>query len=64
MEVPTELVAFCRREYPRILGSLRLYTGDPHLAEELAQDAFVRVCRDWERVRAMASPGAWTTVWR
>lgn len=60
MEVPPALVVFCRREYPRIVGSLRLYTGDALLAEELAQDTFVRVCRDWERVSRMDSPGAWT----
>ena len=60
MEVPPALVVFCRDQYPRIVGTLRLYTGDALLAEELAQDTFVRVCRDWERVRQMDSPGAWT----
>lgn len=50
---------FCRREYPRLVGSLSLYCRDPNLAEELAQDTLVRVCRDWARVRDMAAPGAW-----
>ena len=56
---PAELEAFCRREHARVLGALVLYTGDALLASELAQDAFVRACRDWERVSAMERPGAW-----
>ena len=36
-----------------------LYTGDRHLAEELAQETCVRLCRDWEKVSSLASPGAW-----
>lgn len=31
----------------------------PFVAEELAQDALVRVCRDWERISTMAAPGAY-----
>lgn len=30
------LEAFCRREHPRLVRSLTLYTGDPLLAEECA----------------------------
>jgi RNA polymerase sigma-70 factor (sigma-E family) len=52
-------VAFCTREHPRLVGALSLYCGDPTLAEELAQEALYRVCRDWKRVREMAAPGAW-----
>lgn len=56
---PPELVAFCDREYPRIVGALSLYCGDRDVARELAQDAIVRVCRDWATVSGMAAPGAW-----
>ncbi|MDG2025808.1 MAG: sigma-70 family RNA polymerase sigma factor [Acidimicrobiales bacterium] len=56
---PRELDEFCRVEYPRVLGALILYTGEPLLAEELTQDAFVRVCRDWAKVSRMGRPGAW-----
>lgn len=56
-----DLVAFCRREHGRLVGLLSLYCGDAALAEELAQDALARVCRDWRRVRKMAYPEAWAS---
>jgi RNA polymerase sigma factor (sigma-70 family) len=56
---PEELVAFCRREWPRLVGSLCLSTGDPDLAEELAQETLARACRDWRRVSRLDAPGAW-----
>ena len=56
-----ELIAFCRREHGRIVGLLSLYCGDAALAEELAQDALARVCRDWRRVRRMEHPEAWAS---
>lgn len=51
---------FCRQLHPRLVGSLRLYLGDPSVAEELAQDALVRVIERWPEVSAMAAPEAWT----
>ena len=57
---PAELIAFCEREYPRLVGSLGLYCGDRHVAEDIAHEALVRVARDWGRVRSMRSPQAWT----
>lgn len=50
---------FCREEHPRLVGSLSLYCGDPVLAEEFAQEALARACRDWGKVARMAAPGAW-----
>src|SRR4051794_33589310 len=50
---------FCRREWPRLVGALSLFTGDADLAEELAQETLARVCRDWRRVSQLAAPGAW-----
>lgn len=55
----SEQAAFCRREHPRLVGALTLYSGDRGLAEELAQEALARACRAWPRVAAMAAPGAW-----
>jgi DNA-directed RNA polymerase specialized sigma24 family protein len=43
-------------EHRRLHRALCVLTGDPHEAEELAQDAFVRVWEHWDRVRAMADP--------
>src|SRR5680860_1449248 len=54
-----ELVAFCEREHPRLVGALSLYTNNTAVAEELAQEALVRVMDAWPRVRTMAAPGAW-----
>ena len=56
---PEELDAFCRREYPRLVGTLSLYCGDRHLAEELAQEALARACGRWTQVSQMHAPGAW-----
>lgn len=38
---------------------LTLHVGDQAVAEELAQEAFARVCQHWSRVRVMANPRAW-----
>lgn len=58
-DAPAELEAFCVAEYPRLVGSLALYCGDAELAEDLAQEALARACRDWPNVRRKDSPGAW-----
>jgi RNA polymerase sigma-70 factor (sigma-E family) len=56
---PDDVAAFCRREWPRLVGSLSLFTGDGDLAEDLAQETLARVCRDWRKVSNLDSPGAW-----
>jgi len=56
-----DLISFCRREHGRLVGLLSLYCGDAAVAEELAQDALARVCRDWRRVRRMDHPSAWAS---
>jgi RNA polymerase sigma-70 factor (sigma-E family) len=58
-EVDADVDAFCRREWPRLVGSLSLFTGDGDLAEDLAQETLARVCRDWRKVSNLDSPGAW-----
>lgn len=47
------LVEFCRVQHPRLVGMLGLYCGDGDLAEELAQESLVRLCREWDQL-----PGA------
>jgi RNA polymerase sigma-70 factor (ECF subfamily) len=54
-----ECAAFCRREHERLVRTLRLYCGDLAVAEELAQEALYRACRQWREVREMPAPGAW-----
>ena len=60
VEWESEFAAFCVEEHPRLVGALSLYCGERALAEELAQDALSRACRDWRKVRHLGAPGAWT----
>lgn len=55
-----ELRLLCEIEWPRLVGMLRLYTGDRDLAEDLAQETLARLCRDWHKVAALDAPAAWT----
>ena len=54
--------AFCAAEWPQLVRALSLYVGDPYVAEELAQEALLRACRQWATVSQLHSPGGWT--WR
>lgn len=56
---PADLVAFYQREFPRLVGALELYTGELAVAEDLAQEALLRACHRWGRVRSLESPGGW-----
>lgn len=58
-EEERELAAFCASEHPRLVRTLALYTGDAQMAEELAQEAVARLCRDWRKVRAARTPSAY-----
>lgn len=53
------LDAFCRREHRRLVGALSLYCGDHAVAEDIAQEALYRACRQWSTVSGMTAPGAW-----
>lgn len=57
MGTPAE---FCDEIRDRLVGSLMIYCGDRHVAEELAQDALVRAWERWDTVGRMGSPEAWT----
>jgi RNA polymerase sigma-70 factor (sigma-E family) len=54
--VDNELAEFCRREHRRLVAALELMCGSRPLAEDLAQETFARVCKDWQRIRQMDSP--------
>ena len=51
---------FYEAEHGRLVASLVLATGDADLAQEAADEAFLRALMAWSRVQAMASPGGWT----
>lgn len=54
-----ELAAMCRQQHPRLVGMLGLYCGDRDVAEDLAQEALIRLCRDWRKVRKLDAPEWW-----
>ena len=60
--VEPELTELCRHEHARLVGLLALYVGDRAIAEELAQEALVRLHQHWPRVRSLASPHAWVST--
>jgi len=51
--------AFWRAEYPAIVRITYALTGRRHVAEELAQDAFVAAYRHWAEISSYDRPGAW-----
>lgn len=50
---------FFGSEHARLFGALCLVTGDRHEAEEIMQDAFLRLWERWERVRGFDDPSAY-----
>lgn len=51
--------AFCADVYPRVVGALSLYCGEPAVAEELAQDALAIAFRDWSKVQQIDDRAGW-----
>jgi RNA polymerase sigma factor (sigma-70 family) len=54
-----ELVEFCVSVHPGLVRLLRLYLSDEATSDELAQEALVRVCLSWDKVRQLDAPEAW-----
>ena len=48
--------AFFQAEHDRLYRALYLVTGNTHEAEELMQDAFVKVWERWDRVHSTEDP--------
>jgi RNA polymerase sigma-70 factor (ECF subfamily) len=48
-----------RDEYPAIVRTAYLMLGDREAAEDVAQEAFVRLYARWRRVSRYDRPGAW-----
>ena len=51
--------SFYLREFPAIRAVAWTLTGNVWNAEEVAQDAFLRAHRDWDRISSYDEPGAW-----
>jgi RNA polymerase sigma-70 factor (sigma-E family) len=53
--------AYCERMWPRLVGGIALHCGERFVAEEIAQEALLRLWQRWEAVSAAGSPDGW--VW-
>lgn len=53
------LDSICAAHFRPLAGALRLYLGEPLVADELAQEALLRLCMVWERGERIENPGAW-----
>lgn len=53
---PIEFAAFSEAQYDRLARALYLVTGDPVEAEDLAQEALVRVYERWDQVQGVEDP--------
>lgn len=54
-----EATEVCRDLYPRLVGALGLFCGDGLTAEDLAQEALVRLWERWSTNRRPDHPMAW-----
>ncbi len=59
VRVPAQFEAFYREEYLSVVALSYALGGSRAAAEDLAQEAFLRAHREWERVGRMEAPGAW-----
>jgi RNA polymerase sigma-70 factor (ECF subfamily) len=50
---------FFAEEHARLFGALCLVTGNRHEAEEIMQDAFLRLWERWDRVSSVEDPAAY-----
>lgn len=53
---------FFAAHYSRVRRALTLAFGSGEVAEDAAQEAFIRACAKWSRVRAMPRPHGWVFV--
>jgi RNA polymerase sigma-70 factor, ECF subfamily len=51
--------SFFAANYVSLVRTLWSYCGEQDVAEEAAQEAFVRASRDWRQVSRMSSPRGW-----
>ena len=58
-EPPPSFEEFFEAEHARLFGALCLVTGDRHEAEEVMQDAFLRLWERWDRVSRVDDPSGY-----
>jgi predicted RNA polymerase sigma factor len=57
------VASMCKLEYQRLVGMLGLYCGDADVAEDLTQEALIRLCQNWRKVSRMDAPERWSGSW-
>ena len=61
--IPAQVVgqfeAFYRQRYRPLVAVVYGLTGNRWVSEDIAQEAFLRAHRDWDRVRSASVPEAW-----
>jgi RNA polymerase sigma-70 factor (ECF subfamily) len=58
-EEPRSFEDFFGSEHGRLFGALCLVTGDRQEAEEIMQDAFLRLWERWDRIEGIDDPAAY-----
>lgn len=58
-EAELDYSAFFRAEFAPVLRTVALMLRDPGRAEEITQDAFIQLLRDWPKVSRYERPQAW-----
>jgi len=59
VDEPQAFEAFFEENRMRLFGALCLVTGNRHEAEEIAQDAFLKVWERWDRVAGLEDPAGY-----
>ncbi|MCP4304106.1 MAG: SigE family RNA polymerase sigma factor [bacterium] len=59
LAVAEDFESFYQRQYPRAVGLAYALAGKRHLAEEIAQDAFIAGYRRWDRISRYERPELW-----
>lgn len=59
VRVPAQFESFYQADYAAVVALTAVLTGSRWVAEDLAQEAFLRAHRDWDVVGRMESPQGW-----
>jgi RNA polymerase sigma-70 factor (ECF subfamily) len=59
VEVTPSFDQFFVKEYPRMVALAYSLSGSRGVAEEIAQEAFLKAHRSWDRIASYDKPGAW-----